>query len=661
MFQWDNLYLKIFHSLDHLLPEFQLKKNSDCWQSSNGTKLDGSSGKTGKVFIYNNNPSMIIDYTRGVKSLWAYLTERDKLSNKELFSKLCNLVNIKMQENITTTTHSKEQMELEQMENILHYAKNKLLTTNNAVKNYLLQKRKYNENEIKELDFGFISSQANLFTYLKSIGYSDEKISTIKLNKAIGASHQFLIALRNHHGHIVSFIARTIMDIEPKYLYFTGFKKNENLITFGNIKTDKIVLVEGILDAAIAYKRTGLTFIALGGMSLSQSQISILNNIKKQLIVSLDNDNAGMTGTIKISDQLSKNNLVHYITKPYKEKDPDEFLQKHIGSEFFDIIQNAQIVNTVDQEKFATICKPLTYKTITEKLLLKKNGIHTGYTIYNEELILPAGAISVFAAPTGHGKTAMLINLTLNIQQQSPGSVFFFSYEENTADIAIKMLNTFANLPIGKNNRYSIQSFFKSSEEEKYKYISEPIRKDFILKQKDFETLLLQNKININYVDFTIEELCDAIKYINTHCHASAIIIDYFQLLTVSKAERNISRQEELKRICIQLKNVAVETGLPIVIAAQFNREVKQEDQMSPIYIGEAGDIERIANLIIGIWNRSFESWEKDSTKKGNIVSNKTKLGIKILKNRDGINGGSAVFDFNGNTGKISNDNGESM
>ena len=131
----------------------------------------------------------------------------------------------------------------------------------------------------------------------------------------------------------------------------------------------------------------------------------------------------------------------------------------------------------------------------------------------------------------------------------------------------------------------------------------------------------------------------------------------------LKKPGAGYSRQEELKEICLDLKDIAVETGLPIILAAQFNRTVLSPLDLLATNIGEAGDIERAANLVLGIWSGNF----RPVVEKGNIgaieklsfdketLLNKGKLYIQILKNRDGEAGKTGWLDFNGNTGKIQN------
>jgi hypothetical protein len=77
--------------------------------------------------------------------------------------------------------------------------------------------------------------------------------------------------------------------------------------------------------------------------------------------------------------------------------------------------------------------------------------------------------------------------------------------------------------------------------------------------------------------------------------------------------------------------------------------------------IGAAGDIERAANLVLGIWKGDIrpivDRVDKAELEKlgfdSETLLNKGKLYVKTLKNRDGEAGGTGWLDYNGNTGKI--------
>ena len=137
------------------------------------------------------------------------------------------------------------------------------------------------------------------------------------------------------------------------------------------------------------------------------------------------------------------------------------------------------------------------------------------------------------------------------------------------------------------------------------------------------------------------------------------ILIDYIQILNLPKGEyKTSSRQEEIEQICIALKDVAVETGLPIIIGSQFNKNVTNQLKILPNNIAEGVDIEGLASLIVGFWNNNFspsgsdEEINKINSKGINV---RGYLYTKILKNRGGKVGLEGLLPFYGNKAKIEN------
>jgi replicative DNA helicase len=293
---------------------------------------------------------------------------------------------------------------------------------------------------------------------------------------------------------------------------------------------------------------------------------------------------------------------------------------------------------------------------LSEELKNISPGVSTGFTIGETDLKIPGGAISIIAAPTSHGKTSVLINLSIGaLKCNGDKTVYFFTYEENGASILSKFLNTWIGKELSKDNKASIKSHFI---EGNVKHIKEEKRSDFLSDKKAFfEHLIDTGRLKVVYSDMSAEELVAAIHFLKKNTNVGLICIDYMQLLRLLKPNQG-SRQEELKQICLILKDCAVETGLPILLAAQFNRQVVAEADLSPTQISEAGDIERIASFIIGMWNRNFAGFSRE----GNIskgakkpIEKEPTIYFEVLKGRDIGNGHSTVMDFNGNTGKISN------
>jgi len=296
-------------------------------------------------------------------------------------------------------------------------------------------------------------------------------------------------------------------------------------------------------------------------------------------------------------------------------------------------------------EDFSYLLLPLTEKDIKQRLINKGKKIDTGFTVEREKLLLPPGAITILAAPTSHGKTTLLINFALNIAKIYPEkSMYLFSYEEDIDMIFIKALSIYIGNSISTNNLDTLRNYFIEGNENSIN------QKCITNKDTFFEEFINNKRLSIHYVNYDSDTLIEAIRYLSKEANPGAIFIDYIQLLNLSKDKYKFySRQEELKQICISLKNVAVETGLSIILASQFNRTVTNHLELESIRLGEAGDLERIANLIVAFWNNDFPSSSlKEAGDPGTIY-------CSILKNREGKVGLKESLKYQSNTDKISN------
>jgi len=314
-----------------------------------------------------------------------------------------------------------------------------------------------------------------------------------------------------------------------------------------------------------------------------------------------------------------------------------------------------QLIQKDKESEYSRLLLPLKEDEVRDRQAGKPESIKAGYTIGGEDLLLPLGAISIITAPTSHGKTTMLINLILNTAQEYPDKRFYlFSYEEDGDSILINALNTYIAEDLSKNNRRSIRSYYSHGED---KYFTDPSA--FHLRRaRFFKELIDTRRLNIHYTDYSSETLIEAIRYLYKHSNLGGVFIDYMQLLSKAEGRYN-TRQEELKQVCLDLKDLAVETGLPIILGAQFNREVTNHLLLHPTKIGEAGDIERLANLIVGLWNNNFDplnlsQGDENEITRTNIREPNT-IYAKVLKNRGGIAGIDELLNFEGNQGKISN------
>ena len=322
------------------------------------------------------------------------------------------------------------------------------------------------------------------------------------------------------------------------------------------------------------------------------------------------------------------------------------------------------------KETYQSLLLPTSEAQIKKEEEVTPQDLNTGYTIKGDELLLPGGAITVYAASTGHGKTVMAINTLLNVATAHPDKKFiFFTYEERATAILQYFLNSYIDIELNsstypKSNRRLIKDYFKIGSTQ---YIAGDKIEYFKTKKEEFfKTYIETGRILVKYVALNSKELTTAIRYLHKQePKLGGVFIDYFQLLSlpgeIKRAERINSRQEEIKEICQDLKRVAKDTGLPLCLAAQFNRNIANLMDLHPQNIREAADIEQIVNTLVALWNLAKKQVVKE-TSKGDINEIEKRTGgakagmyVELLKSRDLPTGSYEVLDYNGKTGRIKN------
>ena len=325
------------------------------------------------------------------------------------------------------------------------------------------------------------------------------------------------------------------------------------------------------------------------------------------------------------------------------------------------------------EAEFSSLLLTPTAEGIRSSFKEKPTGVKTNFaftTSYGEQerLILPVG-LTYICAPTSHGKSRFLENLAIQLAtDREAGDVLYFSFEEDITAVELQLLNIYANITLSRNNLRSLHSYYTTGGTDYFGREADVA--SFKRKEAAFLSLLSSGKLRVYYKDYDSTELIEAIRYIAKQRKVKAAFIDYIQLLHTRGTR--LQRREELGEMCKNLWRLAEETCLPIVLAAQLNRETYSPLDMTSQNIAEAADIERSANTIILLWNSSFsptpqkssyyksskgEQTFSDEAQKlegrGFQIGTGGKIYAKISKNRGAAPNIDAILDFNGNTGKI--------
>lgn len=367
-------------------------------------------------------------------------------------------------------------------------------------------------------------------------------------------------------------------------------------------------------------------------------------------------------------------------------KDAQELLSKGDTLSALTTLQDGakEIQGLTQQAAYNKYMQLPTPESILAGLKAKKGGIPTGYYFKGknktEEWEIPTGALTYICAPTSHGKSRLLQNLALSFSlNRREGSVIYISLEEDADAVVERLINIQANTQLNRaanNNSRTIREYYG----EGIDFVAKEAKSKLDAAYKTIEGLLTSGRLRLlsrreNRDIGYIEELSGFIKYAVEQERVQAVFIDYVQELYSKRAKGG--RKEELMDICNTLMEISVGTGLPIVLAAQLNREAASPLDMSVQNIADASNIEHSANCVLLLWDsivkpvagrdNSYSYYSTTGGVKQRKLTEEAEAldgrGFKmgeggtlyaiLAKNRLGERNMDAVLKYDGNTGKV--------
>jgi replicative DNA helicase len=234
------------------------------------------------------------------------------------------------------------------------------------------------------------------------------------------------------------------------------------------------------------------------------------------------------------------------------------------------------------------------------------------------DLIIIAGRPSI-------GKTALSLNIVINIIQDSKLPILFFSLEMSKEQIMYRLLamETNINQMRLKNGKLS--------------------QNDWIKVNKMVHILSKLPLFIDDTSDLSIQNIRSKIKTIMFEQNqVGLVIIDYLQLMQNSSLKIE-TRVQELSQITRSLKIIAREFNIPIIALSQLSRNVENRLDKKPILsdLRESGSIEQDADLVLMLYKKV------DNLDPNNIE-------LIIAKQRNGPIG-TVKLQFNERSNKFSN------
>jgi replicative DNA helicase len=242
------------------------------------------------------------------------------------------------------------------------------------------------------------------------------------------------------------------------------------------------------------------------------------------------------------------------------------------------------------------------------------------------------GEVMVVAAPTSCGKTCIALNVALQngVTHNKPG--LYFSFEMQAKSLAKRMIQTCSAV-----NLNQFQEGVLSPEKQKRVW--------------DATERVENAPIFTEHYVRNIDELRSRARMYKRKHNIEWIVIDYLQLVPWNT---KLKKHDGIAEVSHQIKLMAMELNLPVILLAQVNREgAKRETGITLYDLKDSGDIENDADIILLLWPNGSDT--KEATVHNDPVHG-THISIKynIAKQREGERDQYGKFVFQNNIGRFS-------
>ena len=321
--------------------------------------------------------------------------------------------------------------------------------------------------------------------------------------------------------------------------------------------------------------------------------------------ISLINDKFLRRSLIKIGYKI--------INSAYVTNLPLETILNSLELEIFNLTNEIKTQKIyTNAELLSNVFSELKQKSLNPSLAGLISGFYEldSFTqgFQKSDLIIIAGRPSM-------GKTALALNIGLNIIKSQNLPILFFSLEMSKEQLIYRLITTETSI---SNMRLKTGNLYR----EDWLKLNEII--------KDFSSLPF---FIDDIPDLTIQDIKMKIrKVIFEQNQIGLVIIDYLQLMQNSKLKIE-NRSQELSQITRSLKNLAREFQVPVIALSQLSRSVENRPNKKPILsdLRESGSIEQDADVVLMLYRESYYN--------SNLLNENNNVQLIVAKQRNGPTG----------------------
>ncbi|MBE6788968.1 MAG: replicative DNA helicase [Ruminococcaceae bacterium] len=217
----------------------------------------------------------------------------------------------------------------------------------------------------------------------------------------------------------------------------------------------------------------------------------------------------------------------------------------------------------------------------------------------------------ILAARPGVGKTSLALNIASHVGERSGKAVAIFSLEMSKEQLVLRMLSSAAKIP---NTQLRIGQL----EDSQWTDLAEASG------TLSSSSIYIDDTSSINIADMRAK--------LRRVENLGLVIVDYLQLMTSAKRFEN--RTTEVSAITRDLKILAKDLGVPVMVLSQLSRSSEKNPKPMLSDLRESGSIEQDADIVLMLY-REGENGEQAQGQQNEAGASYV-VNCDVAKNRHG-------------------------
>ena len=244
---------------------------------------------------------------------------------------------------------------------------------------------------------------------------------------------------------------------------------------------------------------------------------------------------------------------------------------------------------------------------------LSARYVQTGFRSLQKYVHLAPGNVMILAGRTSMGKTALALDMALNVCRQGK-TVGFFSYEMTAHEVMDRIVAGH----LGVSTKVLQQGKLPDDVYAKLGKTLDRINE---------YSLYLENNS-----DRSLDTFVSRVRRMKMEHGLDLLVLDYLQLLYTNAKFAQQSRVQMVSHVSNTLKSLALELDCPVIALAQLSRKTEDRPNKRPQLadLRESGEIEQDADQVLMLYREGY--YEED-------CENPNLTDVYIRKNRQGETG----------------------